>query len=234
MQRKPGNNASPPRASPTAPQKPNVPTAAAQPAKSRAGGWLGLAAIIALLFAIGRCSSGGGVGSAADEAAAGNAQQAIVTAVQAQNPPPVQALSRKAVGRGLSHVPLALREGLAGEMIYSQNCYDALGRKFSWAKLDACGAFDAEAALALEEAEGADAGAEASWFQSEAAAGRFLKAATAAGEATDEADTRWSDLQTRVSRKHKAKMPAPAPSAAPSIEPDDGLEGGEALGNVDV
>jgi hypothetical protein len=105
-------------------------------------------------------------------------------------------------------------------MIYSQNCYDALGRKFTWSKLDACGAFDAEAVLAVGEDETTEGGAETAWFQSETAAGRFLKAAIAAGEPADEADARWSDLQARVAFKHEVRVPPPVSSPSPrSIEP---------------
>lgn len=205
----------------------------ATPAKSSKGGWLVLGAAVVLLFAIGRCSpTQTDTASASDEASSGNVQQAIVAAVQAQSPPPVEALSLKAVGRGLSHIRLAEREGAAGEMIYSQNCYDALGRTFSWSKLDACGAFDAEAALSMEADETAGVGVETAWFQSEAAAGRFLKAATAAGEPSDEADTRWSALQARVSRKHRA--PTSTSPATPAAEPIDRPEGEETFGNATV
>jgi hypothetical protein len=60
----------------------------------------------------------------------------------------------------------------------------------------------------------------------------FSEAATAAGEPTDEADTQWSDLQTRVSTKHKGKLPTPAttPAADSADEPD----GDETLDNVAV
>lgn len=185
-----------------------------------------------LLLAIARCSPSGGGPDAEVGAAAVNAQTAIVAAVDAQSPPAPRKLSRTAVSQGLRHVPLARREGPAGEMIYSQNCYNALGRKFSWSKLDACGAFDAEAALAVEDAEGAsDQPTEAAWFQSEAAAGRFLKAAVAAGQRADEADVRWSDLQAKVASRHRpARLRPDTPPDPPADEAP--IETDDVLGNA--
>lgn len=184
-------------------------------------GCLAVAAIIGVLVVVAKCSSSTTGSSPATPAAenVGNAQQALVSAVADQTPPPVQALSPTSTRRGLSRVATAAREGLAGEMIYSQNCYDVVGRRFTWAKLDECGGFDIEASLALGDDEPAGAEREIAWFDGEAAAGRYLKAATAAGLDADAADRRLEELQRRVGARHKPKA---APTSTPSAEPDDG------------
>jgi len=159
------------------------------------------------------------------------APQAIATALATDTIPPVQALSAAAVRKGVRHLGLAMSEGLPGEMIYSQNCYDALTRHFTWAKLDICGAFDIAAANELGDNEAKAFEAEIAWFQSEAAAGRYLKAATAAGELADEADTRLDTLQTRVAKVRPTEQAATAtqPSATtvgmPNSEPAESVQG---------
>lgn len=199
---RPGHNNELNRTHPRPPSSYGRPTEP-KPRASNDRGCLALGVIGILVFAIAKCASNGG-GTGSTTSPTSNAQQAIETAVQAQQPPPVQPLSRPAVARGVANVKLAAIEGSAGEMIYSQNCYDALGHAFSWSKLDSCGAFDAEvSSLQDDDASGAE-GSEASWFDSEAAAGRFLKAAVAAGEPADEADQRWSDIQKRVASKRSA------------------------------
>jgi hypothetical protein len=122
----------------------------------------------------------------------------------------------------MSHLrQVAKAEGLAGEMIYSQNCYDALSRHFTWSKLDQCGAFDAGAAQSLGDGAATGYDKEVAWFQSETSAGRYLKATTAAGEAADKADTRLNDLQTKVTAGHPAgfKGEQPATDVSASAEP---------------
>lgn len=197
------------------------PVEKAPPPPSGSGKTLWVVAAIALVAVIAvnqrpSTTSGALVDNEAMKAGMGNAQQALVSAVAAQAPPPKQALSDVAVKRGMSRVATTGREGAAGRMVYSQNCYDALGRSFSWHKLDECGGFDAEATLATTD-DTAAAATESAWFEAETSAGRYLKAATAAGlEATD-ADQRLARLQTLVARKH------PGPSdTAPATQPADG------------
>lgn len=81
---------------------------------------------------------------------------------------------------------------------------------------DACGAFDMGAVQALGDGEVAGNEKEVEWFQSETAAGRYLKAAVAAGENADEADVRLSDLQSRVAKA----QPKPTKETTPDIEGD--------------
>ncbi|MFS2109976.1 hypothetical protein ACCC88_09835 [Sphingomonas sp. Sphisp140] len=109
-------------------------------------------------------------------------------------------------------------EGLSGAMIYSQNCYDALSRAFSWAKLDVCGGFDMLAVKAADNAETEGLSAEVEYFASEAAAGRYLAVATKAGEAAEDADKRLEALQRRTDAL------APKAKSAPSPVPEDGSD----------
>jgi hypothetical protein len=102
-------------------------------------------------------------------------------------------------------------------MVYSQNCYDALGRAFTWRKLDRCGGFDMLAVRAIDDAAAPPAG-ERDYFQSEAAAGRYLAAATSAGEPAEEADLRLSQLQARTARE---SAPAPRQEAVANDSADD-------------
>src|SRR3546814_14982263 len=85
-------------------------------------------------------------------------------------------------------------EGLSGAMIYSENCYDALSHKFDWSRLDTCGAFDQAAVHAADTTDLTGLSKEASYFQSEVAAGRYLAAAPAAGAEAGAADPRLAAL----------------------------------------
>jgi hypothetical protein len=182
---------------PPAFRPPNVETVAAT-GNNRLG-WAFAIGVIALIFVIGQCSSRNN--SPANSSADTNYTAAMSNAVAAQTPPPPQPLSAASVTRGITHLRTAFSaEGFPGAMVYSQNCYDALAHQFSWAKLDQCGAFDALAARSIADADMAGLDNEADWFQSETAAGRFLAAATGAGENADEADRRFSDVQARVAR----------------------------------
>jgi hypothetical protein len=113
-------------------------------------------------------------------------------------PPRLQPLSAPSARLGIRHFKLAKgAEGAVGAMVYSQNCYEALGRHFTWAKLDICGGFD----MAAVEAVGNDlnvAAEQSTYFDSETAAGRYLTAATKAGEPADGADQRLASLQHLV------------------------------------
>jgi len=168
-------------------------------------------------MAIGRCSTPNT--RANNSAAAANYAAALGNTVAAQGPPPVEPLSAASVTRGISHLRAAFgAEGFSGAMVYSQNCYDALAHHFSWSKLDQCGAFDALAARSTADADMTGLENEASWFQSETAAGRYLAAATGAGEPADEADRRFSDIQTRAGRSRTVgRRVAPSPDIGNTV-----------------
>jgi hypothetical protein len=180
-------------------------------------GWMwggGIVLLIVLLVGMGKCSSDTGSTNTADSMASNMAAQNISAAISAQGPPAVEPLSEAGVKQGLGHLRVAEKaESLSGAMIYSQNCYDALSHHFSWTKLDSCGAADMLAVRTLPEIDTAPLDPELKYFGNEAAAGRYLAAATGAGEPADEADKRLSQLQARVA--HVAlpvkKPGAPAP-----------------------
>jgi hypothetical protein len=162
--------------------------------------------IVVGIGSVSKCSS------TDDKGATGNASSLmdsnISAGVAAQVPPSVEPLNAASVTRGATHFGLAYRaEGWPGAMIYSQNCYDALTHKFSWAKLDTCGAFDMLAVRGIVEADATTFDGEADYFQSETAAGRYLAAVTGGGEDATEADKRLSDLQAKAGR---ARSPVPA------------------------
>jgi hypothetical protein len=96
--------------------------------------------------------------------------------------------------------------GVQGMMIYSQNCHEALGREFTWAKLDRCGAFDQRASLELAD----EIGAEATYFEQETVAGRYLAAAVKAGEPAEQADLRLASLQARINKARDTEIKAAA------------------------
>jgi hypothetical protein len=172
--------------------------------------WAGFG-VIALLAVIGQCSSSNTAGSAATEAS-NTAQAAISDAIATQAPPLVLALKGSSVKVGEANLKKAAVEGLPGEMIYSQNCYDALGRHFSWNKLDICGAFDMAAVRDLGDSDATGFDKETAWFENETAAGRYLKAAVAAGETEESADQRLSDLQARIIKSSVSEKPESIPA----------------------
>jgi len=202
---------------------------------SPSNGWtafLVIAVISILVLASSKCSSDQGTSGAASSEASNAAQQAIGSAIAAQAPPSVEPLNFVSVKKAGVHLKAVQIEGLPGEMIYSQNCYDALSRQFSWSKLDACGAFDMGAVQALGDDEAAGNEKEVEWFQSETAAGRYLKAAVSAGEDADEADVRLSDLQARVAKV----QPKPTKEATPDVtgeNPDNAVSNTEAAGQTE-
>jgi hypothetical protein len=167
-----------------------------------------------VLLAIGKCSSSDNAGNASSSRR--EVEQNLTAAVAAQSPPPVQRLDHASVALGIKHLRLAERaEGLSGAMIYSQNCYDALGRHFTWARLDICGAADLLAVRSLPETDTAGLENELTYFDSETAAGRYLAAATGAGEGAGEADKRLGQLQGKIASS------APVVRARPSVQADN-------------
>lgn len=188
------------------------------PGKNQSGGnGCGVAVLIGALLlvglALGKCSPSSTPSTSAASSTAKVMDSNLKAAVAAQAPPRVAPLSPKRIKVGEANFKVADRaEGLPGDMIYSQNCYDALGSKFSWSMLDTCGAFDARAVAVADAADPGSSEKEIAYFESEAAAGRYLAAATGAGEDPDEADNRLSKLQSRVDPSG-LKMPSASPTA---------------------
>lgn len=176
-------------------------------------GWIlwGIIGAVVLVVFIGQCSGDSSQSILTELMNESNAEMG--NAIAAQASAPVEPLSETGVGRGMSHLRLAVRaEGFSGAMVYSQNCYDALAREFTWAKLDQCGGADMLAVRSIENADTSELGSEAGYFESEAAAGRYLAAATGAGEPAADADTRLNQLQSRAARERPlGSPPTPAP-----------------------
>ena len=150
-------------------------------------------------------------------ALSGADENLAATTTESSPPPPLQPLSASSARRGIRHFKLAKgAEGAAGELVYSQNCYDALARHFSWSKLDVCGGFDMAAADAISSDVDAT-NEQSTYFDSETAAGRYLAAATKAGEPTADADRRLSALQRLIPRPRPVETPdAEVPKATPN------------------
>jgi len=192
------------------------------PASSNSGGCLAVVLVIGFILLVAQCSSKGGSSSSVGENAAMtdmNAEGAAAPAPQAAPSSPiggVEPFDAAAAARGVARERAAASaEGLPGAMIYSQNCYDALGRAFSWSKLDECGAFDAAAAARLTDDDAVSSEKEASYFDGETAAGRYLAAATGAGEQAGEADERWAKLQAKAKSTAAPKRSA---DEAPAVD----------------
>jgi hypothetical protein len=189
----------------------------AQPGSGNQGCWVafGLVGLIALVLVLGQCAKVANTNTSATPSASYNQMaDAIGNSISAQDNAPPQPLSLTSVRTGAADYRRATAaEGLSGAMIYSQNCYDALASGFSWAKLDSCGAFDMMTVKFMPEDTAAGLDKETAYFADETAAGRYLKAATSAGEPTDDADARLAALQARTARLAGVK-PAPLPTVA--------------------
>lgn len=177
-----------------------TPVAEAEPHGSGLA-WVVGGGIVLAMIALSQCSPKQAASTLPVVSVNYNYNAEVSNAIAAQKPPSPEPLSAAGVARGTAHLrQVFAAESFSGAMIYSQNCYDALGHEFSWARLDRCGAFDALAVRSAADADMTGFDNEAAWFQSEVAAGRYLSAATGAGEAADEADQRLSNLQTKVAR----------------------------------
>jgi hypothetical protein len=144
-----------------------------------------------------------------------------VDAPAAPGRPAYEALAAPAVQRGSAHLRLATRtEGLVGARIYSENCFAALQRSFSWSRLDQCGAADM-AAVPMAENASDGSSADLAYFGPETAASRYLQAVVGAGAAPEIADERLSALQALVSRRQERRKVEPAPSPDPEVLEDD-------------
>jgi len=151
-----------------------------------------------------------------------------IEAMPLPTPAPIADLNDTSVRMARRHLTAVTgTEGLSGAMIYSQNCYDALTRSFSWAKLDQCGGFDMLAVGALDTADTEGLSAEASYFEAEAAAGRYLAVAIKAGEEAGSADERLAALQRRAAATWPSPVPAealPTPEATPDADRETPLD----------
>jgi len=160
------------------------------------GAWLGIGiGAIILITAASQCSVK--TQTPAQLAAAQFAQNTS-QGIAAQTADPVEPMNRANVRQGLADMHAAIKaEGISGAMIYSQNCYEGLSRKFTWARLDICGAADMLAVQSVDEADSVRS-SEIGYFESETAASRYLAAATSAGQDASEADLRLEELEAQT------------------------------------
>ncbi len=210
-----------------------------KPVPQQTNGWAfggALVLIVLVISSLGKCNNRSTAPNANTTTSSFSTNMSNGVAAQPRQPP--SPLSAESVTRGSAHVRLAMRdEGALGAQIYSQNCYDALSRTFSWEKLDACGAFDATAIAMIGDPNAAGL-TQADWFDSEVAAGRYLAAATGAGLEAAQADERLGKLQARASRAAPAprpvrqveETPTEAPPAPLSDDPDTGDGPAESAG----
>jgi hypothetical protein len=174
----------------------------------------GLLGLIGLSFAISFCSKQDGGGDTSD--ASGNYEQAADNLEASAEPTEPLPLDASAVNVGAGQLKLVAALDLPGSrQIFSQNCYDSISKKFDWHQLDRCGGFDALAVRWIETRTVGES--ELEYFQSEAAATRFLSAATANGLAGGEADVRWANLEASV---RKLALPRPAVVANEDTDAD--------------
>lgn len=169
------------------------------------GTWLGIGIVVIILItAASQCSV---KTQTPAQLAAAQFTQNTSQGIAAQTADPVEPMNRANIRQGLADMHAAIKaEGISGAMIYSQNCYEGLSRKFTWARLDICGAADMLAVQSVDETDTVRS-SEIGYFESEAAAGRYLAAATSAGQDASEADLRLETLEAQTRDRVKALAP---------------------------
>jgi hypothetical protein len=184
--------------------------------------WLVIGGVVGFVLLVSYCSGDSGPSNVAEIMNTSNAEMG--NAIAAQEPSPVEPLNAAGIRQGVAHLRLAFSaEGFSGAMIYSQNCFDALTRDFSWSKLDQCGAADMLVSRSIDSVDATERAGEAAYFESEAAAGRYLAAATGAGEPAAQADTRLNDLQAKVAgMRALVAVASPDSEASPKVEESEG------------
>jgi hypothetical protein len=109
-----------------------------------------------------------------------------------QAPKPDPAASRRAA----VHLRLSLdAEGFSGAMVYSQNCYASLERKFSWRKLDQCAAYDTLVQVGATSAPDLSSG-EGEYFSKANVRQRFDLAASGDGTDASSIEEHFTVLQS--------------------------------------
>lgn len=189
------------------------------PTNDKKFGWFVVAIFVGLVALTSQCS-----GSNVPKLDNGSslASDTYVNSVTAAAPAPIVALDKSGVLRGGAQFRLVNASGVSGgAKIFSENCYDALSKSFDSHQLDRCGGFDQVAVKAVEDGAEIDA----DYFQSEAAAGRYLSAATGAGLNPSEADLRLATL-AQMASKVRGVRPKPPSSDIETVQPavaDDGI-----------
>lgn len=184
----------------------------AQPKKASMGGMAALA-VVAVLIVIGLFSED----KKPEQSFVSPSLSSQISAMPAPTNTPIEPLNIRSVRKARQHLSLVMQaEGISGAMIYSQNCYDALSRSFSWPKLDLCGGFDMLAVQAVEVAETDGLSTEVEYFGPEQAAGRYLAVATKGGQEPGDTDKRLETLQRRT-----VVQPKPQPISTDQMPTED-------------
>lgn len=181
-----------------------------RPGKDNSGKF-GIAAVVGVVVLMVYLGRGDRVATSADSepTVAPTADRTISGPTSPPSPTPAatQSLSRARVRAGITMLATMRRaDGWDGALVFSRNCHAALETTFNWGGLDRCGGFDAAAAAQIDDPNITEEAAE--WFQSEAAAGRYLALTTTAGLPPEEADARWSAL-TKFLPRQQAVPPTP-------------------------
>ena len=182
--------------------------------ESKDSGCLMVFGLVSLMFLIAYCSS------QSDSTNPATSPLTDPVTVAEAREKPVTPLSASAIDIGLQHFRKVGSTGVeGGAYTYSVNCYASLNKKFEWATLDRCGAFDQLAVRTAASDDSYFAGDEVAYFDSEAVAERYLSTATKAGLVSDDADNRLDALQTRAG-KLKLSARKKAEATAPPINED--------------
>jgi len=194
-----------------------------------------LAAVAVVVVLVSQCDGNKSTEASAIPSEAGALPVEATT--EPTGPPPVteQAQSDLETGHRAFGKSLAVDDATAA-LVFSKNCYAALGDAFTWAKLDQCGSFDAAAAANVLSEELTGDQAELNYFDGEAAAQRFLSSGTSQGADADTMDARWEGIANFARRAadgaEKAREAAAARAAAErSPESSGDMDSDDETGN---
>lgn len=138
-------------------------------------------------------------------------------------PPPMTEQSQADFKLGTANFSKAAAvDDATSAVIYSKNCYAALEAKFSWEKLDRCGAFDAMAAREIM-AEGMTGDVtETDYLSEESSAQRYINAGTRHGAEASAMDVRWDKTNRSVAAIIARSRPKPKPNPTPTEDSGEG------------
>lgn len=207
----------------------------AQSTKSGSTPWIWLAAIVGGVVLLAQCD-GKSNNSPSAPLTVSNVPMPTDAAPTPSDPPVTEiATADLKLGRAAFSKVTAISDP-ASATIYSKNCYAALDESFSWAKLDRCGEFDAIIAEHAMADQYSGSASDLVYFESEAAAQRYLTAGNSHGGVATLMDVRWNtvtDFAKEYTRKTLAAAAArtAARAAALSSQSTEGSEDGADWGN---
>ncbi|QGN54227.1 hypothetical protein [Novosphingobium sp. Gsoil 351] len=196
-------------------------------------GCLALVALVGVILLVVKCAD-----SSQSTSASSFDTAPAATDAPTPTPTPVLAQSKSDLGIGAeSFTKVAAVDDATSSMIFSKNCYAALEERFTWSKLDQCGAFDALAVHNVLEGLQTGSDAELTYLDGEAAAGRFFAAAKSHADDQSTMDERWSALDAYAAGVTKRAVARLAAKAAASEAESEAMEGDDtayvdANGNV--